>query len=392
MNRLYLLLTFTLLCSCSNEQLELQSFPIPADPANAYAHLFRNGKHRNAPRQSQKFMEVPLDSLPFPTIDLHLAKALTDQDRLLGVYSKMNYRTIGGERYTREDFREVVQILKRMQLYPAQSPEQELRAYQIEGVDGLGHVRYTAYFTPQIPVSRKQDSIYRFPIYRRPQRWEGQLPSRAEIDGDGLLKNQGLEIAYASSLVDIYYMQLQGSGYVHYSDGSRQLLAYDGSNRHPYRSIETYALSRPDLGITSVTIGGLKAFLRSYPQFQDTLLFQNPSYTFFKPLDQEPTGAGGVPLTAEISLAVDHDHLPMGSCLLAEVPVYDAELDRVIGHDYKIFLAQDVGGAIRGSGHVDWYQGVGKEAQHKAQSINYFGRLWLLLPRYKTTPKVYIKK
>jgi membrane-bound lytic murein transglycosylase A len=179
---------------------------------------------------------------------------------------------------------------------------------------------------------------------------------------------------------------------VQFPSGKRQLLAYDGSNRHPYRSIETFALNRPDFGITSVTINGIKSFLRSYPHFQDTLLFHNPSYTFFKPKNQLPTGAAGAALRQQISIAVDKKHIPLGSCLLAAVPVFDDSLDRVVRHDYHLLLAQDVGGAIKGTGHIDWYQGIGKEAQRKAERINHYGQLWILMPKRKEGSGVYIKK
>lgn len=44
-------------------------------------------------------------------------------------------------------------------------------------------------------------------------------------------------------------------------------------------------------------------------------------------------------------------------------------------------LAQDVGGAIRGNGHVDVYCGVGEEGKQKAMALHHYGQLWLLLPK-----------
>ena len=292
--------------------------------------------------------------------------------------------------YSKNDFIEVVQILKRWQLNPHKGIGQELDAYQIWGQDKRGHVKFTGYFTPIVKVKEQKDSIFRYPIYKRPRNWEGPLPSRAEIDGAGFLKEQNLEIAFAESAVDIYYMQLQGSGYIQFPDKTQRLLAYDGTNTHPYRSIETFALNRPDFGISSLTINGIKRFLRSHPHFQDTLLFHNPSYTFFKMVNRKPSGAAAVPLSAEISIAVDSRYIPLGACLLAAVPVYDPQSKRIIAHDYRILLAQDVGGAIKGTGRLDLYMGIGQEGRRRAEKMSHFGQLWLLLPSYREGFGVYI--
>ena len=74
------------------------------------------------------------------------------------------------------------------------------------------------------------------------------------------------------------------------------------------------------------------------------------------------------------------------------MPIFDDSLDRVLRHDFHILLAQDVGGAIKGPGHIDWYQGVGQKAQQKAEKIHHYGQLWILMPKRKEGCGVYIKK
>ncbi len=49
-------------------------------------------------------------------------------------------------------------------------------------------------------------------------------------------------------------------------------------------------------------------------------------------------------------------------------------------------LAQDKGGAIKGSGHIDWYQGIGEKAHDYASHLKHYGRIWLLLPSNYAPP------
>ncbi len=343
--------------------------------------LLRNGKFTEAERQEALFLAEPLDSLPLPIFDQKLIAALEDQLDLLSQPRFRSSRRVGNLTIYRHDLEETVKILQYWQQTLPLYLGDYLEARRIWGEDRKGNVRFTAYFTPVLSVRRRPTGKYKYPIYARPLNWSGPLPTRAQIEGGGVLAEQGLELAYAANKVDIYYMQVQGSGYVEYPDGSRELFSYNGTNRKPYHSIEKYIAGRPELGLRNLSIDGIRSFLQRHPELTDTILFQNPSYTFFYRKKSRPTGAGAVPLHPDISIAVDPKYLPLGSCLLAAVPVFDRKQQRVTGHEYRILLAQDVGGAIRGPGHVDLYFGTGPEAQHRATRFKHYGRLWLLLPR-----------
>ena len=122
------------------------------------------------------------------------------------------------------------------QTYP-QGLEEHLNAYQLKGQDGKGNVKFTGYFTPELKVRKQKSNRYPYPIYAYPENWKGRLPSRRQIDGERVLNGQGLELAFAKRLEDIYYMQLQGSGLVNFGNGKRRYFGYAGSNKHPYSSI-----------------------------------------------------------------------------------------------------------------------------------------------------------
>lgn len=251
-----------------------------------------------------------------------------------------------------------------------------LEAYQLKGDDSKGNVKFTGYFTPILKVSKVKDDVYKYPLYTKPKGWTGSLPTRKQIDGEKMLAGKGLELAYAKDLLDIYYMQVQGSGIVEYMDGTRQLFAHNGSNKQSYRSIGGYLARKGYLPASKASIRGIKNYFKRHPENLEEVLYSNDSYVFFAPAKSQPIGAGMVPLIEQYSIAVDPDYIPLGSCLLARVPVI--EKDKVIRHEYNLLLAQDIGGAIKGPGHVDLYTGIGSRAQRKASALHHYGQLWLL--------------
>lgn len=376
------------LASCAGEPPEMGRLPLQGDTTEVQAQAYyRNGRKVGTPQLEQLYTRQPLDSLGFSDIDNGFFAALATNERLLKQRGRRKHYQLGNLSIAPDDLARTVDILQILEHGYPEVVANQLEAHQIWGADRRGHVRFTGYFTPVIAVSRKREGAYQYPIYSRPLGWAGPLPSRADIDGQRLFDGKGLELAYAKSKVDIYYMQLQGSGYVEYSDGSRELFAYNGNNRYPYRSIEKYIASRPELGLTNLSIASIKAFLDARPALADTVLFQNPSYTFFVRQNRLPTGAGGVPLVADYSIAVDKRYIPLGATLLAAFPVFDQRTQRVIRHDYRLVVAQDVGGAIKGPGHVDFYTGVGSGAEREAGNTNAYGQLWLLLPKKTVASK-----
>jgi len=358
-------------------------FPIDTIEAQPAAYD-RFGRLTGTSRKSQLFTATHLDSLELPPIEESVAKALARQLKVLDNSRQKRNHRIGNLTFDIEQMRETINILLARSGHSSEDLHYFLKAHQIWGRDRRGNVEFTGYFTPIIQVKRQPDDTYRYPIYRRPLKWEGALPSRRQIDGEGVLRGRGLEIAYANNRVDIYYMQLQGSGYVEYPDGTRKLLSYGGTNRKPYRSIEKFIIRSEEINVRNLNIEGIKAFLREHPQLTDSILFYNPSYTFFRARHHAPLGAGGAPLTPDHTVAVDRRYLPLGSCLLAAVPVYDRQKQRFIGHEWRFLFAQDVGGAIKGPGHVDLYCGSGPRAGAIAGSLKHYGRIYLLLP--KTPP------
>ncbi|MEM6320322.1 MAG: murein transglycosylase A [Bacteroidota bacterium] len=339
-----------------------------------------NGKLRTAQRLSKSYTKTNLSTLPLPYIDQQLKRALERQLTLLRL-RKQDYRQqFGNLELDLTDLETTIELLLTWEGTYPQGIAKHLNAYQLSGKDGRGNVKFTGYFTPEISVSRRKSKRYPYPIYAFPKSLKDSLPTRKAIDGDGVLEGMGLELAYAKRLEDIYYMQLQGSGLVRYRDGNMAYLGYAGTNKHPYESIGRYIQGNELIALRNISMEGVKRYLKNNPEKVKPILFANPSYVFFRKVASEPKGAGHVPLTADYSIAVDINHLPLGSCLLAALPILDEE-GIFSHHEYRFLVAQDVGGAIRGNGHVDVYCGVGEEGQRKAMALHHYGQLWLLLPK-----------
>lgn len=339
-----------------------------------------NGKDKQAPKMDNVFTPLNSDTLDFPIIDGDLVDALEQHLRLLRLRKQKKIQQIGNLEVSLTELETTIKELLAWQYTKPTKLMDALDAYQTWGEDKHGNVHFTGYFTPIIKVKKKKGSVYKYPIYTRPKDWEGQLPTRQEIEEGGVLEGMGLELAYAKSKLDIYFMQVQGSGYVEYPDGSESLFSYDGTNKHPYRSIGKHLVENDEISAKNISLDGIKRFFKRNPQLVDQVLFINQSYTFFTIKNSRPKGAGHVPLTSDYSVAADRRYFPLGSCMLARLPVItpDGELRR---HEWRFLLAQDIGGAIRGAGHIDVYSGIGVEGKDKASALHHYGKLWLLLPK-----------
>jgi len=336
-----------------------------------------NGKNNNAPLLHQLYTFSPPQKKIQFTPSLKLAQALKQQVKVLKRRAGRDYKLDN----LNVDNNQLLTVAEKL-YHTINNGEQDLSSfelYKIKGNDDLGNVQFTSYYVPTIKASKIPNDTYKYPLYQKPNSWPNdKKPSRKDIDQKGALKNQGLEIAYTASPLHNYNIQVQGSGYIVYEDGSQELLSYGGNNGFSYQSVGKQLV---DAGFfMSHTKASSMPWLNKNVQKIQNILYKNPSYTFFKSTKAIPSGAAGVPLTAEYSIAVDPNYIPIGSCLLALVPVLNTN-KHLSHHEFRILVAQDKGAAIKGPGHVDLYNGIGTNGEAKANSVHHYGNLWLLLPK-----------
>ncbi|MBK8566594.1 MAG: MltA domain-containing protein [Saprospiraceae bacterium] len=356
----------------------------PADclelPTEVHSSIERNGKSSHPEGFDSIFTKTDWSELGFPVISEELKLALQHQLHVLDKSELMDERKIANLETSYAEMREVIERLIQRTGTQPNDLYQYLEAYQTWGDDQAGNVYFTGYFTPILKVKQQKSGKYKYPIYAFPKDWKGQLPSRKEIDKDGALETLDLALAYASNPLDVYFMQLQGSGTIEYlGTNERILLRYAGENGHRYRNIQRFFKGREDLKLANLSLDGIRRFLLKHPEKMDSVLHYDPSYTFFEPKKGLAKGSANVPLMPEISIAADDRYFPKGSVVLAAVPVYHN--GRVTHHQYKILLPQDRGGAVKGAGHVDVYCGNGQIGQSRASGLHHYGKMWLLLPK-----------
>lgn len=211
------------------------------------------------------------------------------------------------------------------------------------------------------------------------------FPSREQIDGQGVLAKQGLEICYVDP-IDAFFLHIQGSGRVQFPDGRSLHLTYSGQNGHPYYPIGKELFET--IPKEEMSLQRIEAHLRSLGKTeQQTLLNKNPSYVFFAPA---PNGRGisyqGTPVVPGRTIATDRGLFPKGALavLATEFPTFGDSQTSVPSEwvsRSRVVLDQDTGGAIRGAGRVDFFWGFGKEAARAAGVMKNPGRLWYLVPR-----------
>lgn len=281
--------------------------------------------------------------------------------------------------------------------------ESRFQPWVLVNPDGGREGLVTGYYEPLVRGSRNRSKSYDVPVFGPPEdmitvdlaelypelknlrlrgRIEGRklVPyySRAEWS---LQENQRARNAllWVNDPVDFFFLQIQGSGQVQLSDGSRIRIGYADQNGHPYRSIGRWLIDRGELKADQASMQGIRQWAESNPGRLQELLNANPSLVFFRELPvtgNGPPGALGVPLTPERSIAVDRRATPLGAPVWLDTtqPLSDTPLRRLM-------LAQDTGGAIRGPVRADFYWGSGSEAGARAGRMKQKGRMWALLPR-----------
>jgi len=264
---------------------------------------------------------------------------------------------------------------------------------------------FTGYFDPEVAGSRSPGGKFQSPLLGRPgdlvqvdlgdfiddmrgravvgRVQDGRLVpyyDRSQIEA-GALARKRLELLWLSDPVDVYFLQVQGSGRVVLPNGKVVRVTYAGQNGRRSVLIGKVLADRGAIPMEQLSLQTIRAWLTAHPAEMAEILDQNPSYVFFREIDdlrpdQGPPGALGVPLTPGRSVAVDRTFLPLGA------PVFVATTDPITEAPWRrLTIAQDVGGAIRGPVRTDIFFGWGRDAEDRAGRMRKSGTEYLLLPK-----------
>jgi len=156
-------------------------------------------------------------------------------------------------------------------------------------------------------------------------------------------------------------------------DGSIIRIGYADQNGQDYVAVGKLLRERAALPPGGATMDGIVTWMRAQPDRGVALMRENPSYIFFRELTGPgPLGAMGVAVTERGSVAADPMFEPLGA------PVF---LDLASDFADGLWVAQDVGGAIKGANRFDTFWGAGTAAKSIAGGLSSNGTALILLPK-----------
>jgi len=281
--------------------------------------------------------------------------------------------------------------------------KQYFNVYRTSNADGTDTGLITGYYEPLLRGSLVRTDTYRYPLYRQPddlitvdlasiypelanKRLRGRvignklIPyyNRGEIEAEPS-PLQGNELLWVDDLIDLFFLQIQGSGLVQLENGEQIHVGYADQNGQAYQSIGRLLIQNGELTADKASMQGIKNWALAHTDKLRELLNSNPSYVFFRELPAGlpgPLGALGVPILAERAVAVDPRFVPLGApiFLATTYPNTSKPLNRLM-------MAQDTGGAIKGGVRADFFWGFGPDATRQAGSMKQKGKIWVLLPK-----------
>lgn len=272
-------------------------------------------------------------------------------------------------------------------------------------VPDAGEGFVTGYYEPEVEVSGRAESGYRFPFLRRPANLvkvpdpdnppagvsagyafmlddSTCCPDRKAIE-NGAFDEQGLEIAWAKSRVDVFFAHVQGCARLRFPDGQVERITYAAKSGHPFTGIGGLLVKRGQIPAEMVSMASIRQWLASHPDQADDLMWENRSFIFFESAAVEndhlgPVAAAKVPLEPGRSLAVDKRIHTFGTPIFVSAPeLQDFDAARPFS---RLMIAQDTGTAIVGPARGDLFAGCGYEAGEKAGSIKAAARFVILAP------------
>jgi membrane-bound lytic murein transglycosylase A len=262
--------------------------------------------------------------------------------------------------------------------------------FEAAAVEGAAHV--TGYFEPEIRGSRLRQPGYDVPIYRKPpdlletnpltgEKGRGRLDEngrfaqyfeRSQIE-DGALAGRGLEMAWAADPIELFFLEIQGSGRLLLPDGQVMRIGYAGQNGREYAAVGRIMRDRGILQPGGTSMQHIVAWMRANPEEARAIMRENKSYIFFQELTGPgPLGALGRPVTPRATVAADPKFVPLGAPVFIQVDRPEAN---------GIWVAQDTGGAIKGANRFDTFWGAGEEAARIAGGMSGRGTAYVLVPK-----------
>jgi membrane-bound lytic murein transglycosylase A len=244
---------------------------------------------------------------------------------------------------------------------------------------------FTGYYIPTILASRTKNSVFKYPIYKKPKDIISYHCNytREQIH-QGALEGKDLEILYTNDPVDLYFLHIQGSGKARLVDEDKFVyLGFDGKNNCNYSSPVSFRDTGSRDQLQQRRRMDSQALKRELKRMDDNIMHSilnlNDSYVFFKFLKNERfSGAFGTSVVPFRTMAVDDNFIPLG------FPMW-VSTTHTLEHSHNSFnrlvIANDTGAIIKGVNRGDIFFGFDREGEKNSSFQFAEGKYYLLIPK-----------
>jgi membrane-bound lytic murein transglycosylase A len=276
----------------------------------------------------------------------------------------------GGDEYTSAEMISSLNLFKKM-MHKNQSYENFLaelavkfNVYTAKNSDNKAIL--TGYYTPHIDALEKKSRLFSVPV----------------VVKTGVNKKP---LFFVKNQLDIFNLKLEGAGVMNLPDGTKVTVEYAGKSK--YKTIKVAAKNKIN---KKIKLAHGKKGTKVASKSKDTVLI----VPYFKLTEGGPYGWADLPLTPRYTAAIDRHLAPMGGLIYVKSNEMVGEEVSMVNPNANSFsnfegfmLAQDIGGAIKGSGRVDIYCGEGQEGRHGANLIKRVGTVYLLVAKKEILDK-----
>ena len=263
-----------------------------------------------------------------------------------------------------------------MAVLPLLDQDPEVLGREFAWFRGDPRTLLTGYYEPWLRATLTPDPAHPYPLYAPPA--DRDAYDREAIDFGGALAGRGLEIAWVDSLVDAYFLHVQGSGRLAFPDGGAMHVLYAGTNGRPYVGLGRIMAEEGCFPEEEMSMQSIRAYLEAHPERMREYMSRNPHYIFFRLSPDGPFGSTGAVLTPRVSAAVDPEYLPYATLMVLDglLPTMDGSRERHTG----LALAQDTG--VMDGNHVDLFCGSDERAAFQAGLMKDRAGLYVLVSKH----------
>lgn len=264
----------------------------------------------------------------------------------------------------KKDWKEICRLIKKKNVLDYEFFKKNFNFIKFKNKPGI----LTGYYIPEINVSQNYGQNYKYPILKSSK--------LLLIERKNILENFKSEdvLLWTDNKIDLFFLQIQGSGVGVFENGKKVKLEYGGNNGFKYSSIGYELIKRKVIDSENISMLTIKKWLNDNESKIDEIFNINKRFIFFSlqyDFNENVVGAMGINLHTNQSIAVDKKIYPYG------IPIIIKTNEEKYS---KLVFSHDTGAAIKGENRADLFLGRGLNASKEAGNLKKTLHLMPLVP------------